>query len=200
MNLVRPSPVGLPGVAIFIVGLFAFIVAVFAARRRRARGGVETVSQRRSASWGWIVVQGIGVGLAGFGPLAVTLDPASPRALGQAVSVALLIGGAVWLFHASSRAMGANWSLVARTRDDHALVRSGPFAYVRHPIYVAIFLIMIAMAIAYGHLANLIVAVPVFALGTWMRIGHEERLLRHAFGPAYDDYAHDVKRFVPGLF
>lgn len=200
MSIVHPSAVGLPGVAIFLIGALAFIAAVFTARRRRALAGAETVAERRSASWAWIAVQGIGVGIAGFGPLAVTLDPAAPPALGEALAVALLIGAAIWLFHAASRTMGANWSLVARTRDDHALVRVGPFAYVRHPIYVAIFLLMLAMAVAYGHIANLIVAVPVYALGTWMRIGHEERLLRQAFGTAYDEYARDVKRFVPGLF
>lgn len=194
------SAIGLPGVAIFLAGMLAFIVAVFAARRRRTLAGAEIVAQQRSASWLWIVVQGIGVGIAGFGPLAITLDPVAPLAIGEALAVALLIGAAVWLFAAASRAMGTNWSLVARTRDDHALVRSGPFAHVRHPIYVAIFLLMIAMAVAYGHLANLIVAVPIYALGTWMRIGHEEPLLRQAFGSAYDDYARDVKRFVPGLF
>lgn len=52
---------------------------------------------------------------------------------------------------------------------------------------VAIFLLMMAMAVAYCHVANLIVAVLVYALGTWVRIGHEERLLRQAFGAAYDD-------------
>jgi len=108
--------------------------------------------------------------------------------------------GAVWLFDSSSRTMGKNWSLVARTRSDHNLVQTGPFALVRHPIYVALFLFMCAMALAFGHVGNLVVAVPVFAFGTWMRIRHEERLLREMFGGAYDAYAARVKRFVPGVF
>lgn len=192
--------VGIPGVGVFLAGMLGFIIAALAARRRKALAGAETVAQRRSASWLWIAVQGVGVAIAGLGPVRATLDPAAPLAIGETLAVALLIGAAIWLFHAASRTMGTNWSLVARTRDDHTLVRSGAFAYVRHPIYVAIFLLMLAMAVAYGHLANLLVAVPVYVLGTWMRIGHEERLLRQAFGTAYDDYARDVKRFVPGLF
>ena len=200
MRHIHADPVTLPGLMIFGLGVIAFVIAVLAARRRRARGGVETVATRRSISWLWIVVQGIGVGIAGFGPVLPTLDPISPQGMGEILSVAVLIGGAVWLFHASSRTMGNNWSLVARTRDDHSLVRSGPFGYVRHPIYVAIFLFMLAMAVAYGHVANLLVAVPVYALGTWMRVRHEERLLRDAFGADYDDYAAGVSRFVPGIF
>jgi protein-S-isoprenylcysteine O-methyltransferase Ste14 len=42
--------------------------------------------------------------------------------------------------------------------------------------------------------------VPLYALGTWMRVAHEERLLRTQFGAAYDEYAARVKRFVPGVF
>ena len=42
--------------------------------------------------------------------------------------------------------------------------------------------------------------VPIYALATWFRIRHEERLLREQFGADYDAYATRVKRFVPGVF
>ena len=71
---------------------------------------------------------------------------------------------------------------------------------MRHPIYVALFLFMLAMAIAYGHTRHLILGVPVYALATWFRIRHEEGLLRAQFGADYDGYAARVKRFVPGVF
>jgi protein-S-isoprenylcysteine O-methyltransferase Ste14 len=61
-------------------------------------------------------------------------------------------------------------------------------------------LFLLALAVSFGHLRNLVVALPLFALGTALRVGEEERLLRARFGPAYDDYAARVKRFVPGLF
>ena len=152
------------------------------------------------ASWIWIAVQGLGIAVAGYGRIDVSLDPLAPKAMIQGLAVFLLMLGAVGLFHASSRTMGKNWSLVARTREDHQLVQSGPFAVVRHPIYVALFLFMVAMAIAYGHSRNLIVAVPIYALATWLRVRHEERLLRGQFGADYDAYAARVKRFVPGVF
>ena len=76
----------------------------------------------------------------------------------------------------------------------------GPFAYVRHPIYVAMFLFTIALAIAFGHGARLLIGLPIFAIGTWMRISREEKLLRDMFGASYDAYAARVKRFVPGIF
>lgn len=192
--------VALPGLAAIMLGFLAFFVALMAARHRAAKTGAEAVSQRASITWLWIAVQGIGIGISGFGPVRVALDPMSAKALIEAAAVLILMFGAVWLFDASSRAMGKNWALVARTRADHTLVRTGPFALVRNPIYVALFGFMIAMAIAFGHTRNLIVGLPLYALGTWMRVSHEERLLRTQFGAAYDDYAARVKRFVPGVF
>jgi protein-S-isoprenylcysteine O-methyltransferase Ste14 len=192
--------VALPGLAAIMVGFLAFFVALMAARHRAAKAGTAPLSQRASITWLWIAVQGVGIGIAGFGPVRVELDPLSAMAITEAVIVLALMLGAVWLFDASSYAMGKNWALVARTRSDHTLVQSGPFAVVRNPIYVALFGFMIAMAIAFGHTRNLIVGIPVYALGTWMRVSHEERLLRTQFGAAYDDYAARVKRFVPGVF
>ena len=66
-----------------------------------------------------------------------------------ATGVALLIGGAVALFVWASRTMGAEWAIVARTRADARLVTAGPFAYVRNPIYVALGLFMLAMAVVF---------------------------------------------------
>ena len=60
--------------------------------------------------------------------------------------------------------------------------RDRSFAFVRHPIYVALFLLTIAIAVAYGHLTHLVIGIPLFAIGTWLRIGEEERLLRAMFG------------------
>ena len=193
------DPVGLPGLVALGLGFVAFLIALFAARLRSARDGKPEIAQRANASWRWVILQGVAIGVAGFGPVEATLDPWSPRALTQGLIVLLLMLGAVGLFDASSRAMGKNWALVARTRTDHSLVTTGPFARVRHPIYSALFLFLLALAIGYGHWRNLIVAVPLYWIATWFRVRYEERLLRAQFGAAYDTYAARVKRFVPGL-
>lgn len=194
------DPVGLPGLAAIMTGFLLFFIALMAARYRARRDVPAPVSRKASITWLWIIVQGIGIGVIGYGPILVTLDPMSAKAIVEAVAVLVLMLGAVWLFDASSRAMGKNWALVARMRADHTLVQTGPFARIRHPIYVALSFFIVAMAIAFGHVFNLLIGVPIYAFATWMRISHEERLLREQFGAAYDDYAARVKRFVPGVF
>ena len=197
----RSEPVGLPGLAALALGLLGFVIAVLLARRGRELTTVEEKGgqRARSATVG-VVIQGLGMAIASFGPQRIALDPLSPLALVEAAAVAALMTAAMALFFAASRAMGRNWSIRARTRTDHQLVQDGPFRRVRNPIYVAIFLFMLAMAIAFGHPRQLVPAIPVFAIGAWLRVRAEERLLREMFGTAYDVYAARVKRFVPGLF
>lgn len=194
-----PVPVALPGLVALGIGLvvFLYVLLLARARGRKAPGSVD--SGRRNASIGWILVQGFGIAMAGLGPIVKTRTVAAPVALISAALVLLLMLAAAALFDSASRAMGRNWALVARTRGDGTLVETGPFAYVRNPIYVALSLILLALAVACGHYANLLVALPVFALGTAMRVRHEEAVLREAFGGAYDRYAARVKRFVPGV-
>ncbi|WP_375394549.1 methyltransferase family protein [uncultured Sphingomonas sp.] len=196
----RNDPAGLPGIAAFAIGLLFFLVVALLAARRRAGAEARGNATRSRRSMLGIAVQALGVVLAGAGRIDVTLDPLGTTAWAEATIVALLMAGTVGLFTWASRTMGRNWSIVARTRDDHRLVATGPFAIIRHPIYVALFLLMLAMAIAYGHVSHLIGAIPLYAIGTWLRIGEEERLLGALFGGAYDDYARRVRRFVPGVF
>ncbi len=188
---------GLPGLATLATGLLLFAVALIAARWRREP---ERGARRDAASMIGILVQGLAFVAAGIGAIHVTLDPLGPRALGVAALVALLMAAALALFVWASATMGRNWSLVARTRSDHELVTAGPFAWMRHPIYTALALVVVALAVALGHVTQLLVALPVFAVGTWLRVRIEERLLRTMFGAAHDAYAARVKRFVPGVF
>jgi protein-S-isoprenylcysteine O-methyltransferase Ste14 len=187
---------GLPGLAVLATGLLLFAATLIALRWRRP---VEGGSRRDAASLVGIGIQGLGGVIAASGPVRATLDPLGAAALAQAAVTGLLLAAALTLFVWATATMGRNWSLVARTRADHALVTTGPFARMRHPIYTALALVVIALAVALGHLPRLALALPVYALGTWLRIRIEERLLHAMFGATYEAYAARVKRFVPGL-
>lgn len=199
-TIFQTHPVGWPGAAAFVLGMLIFFITVIMARLRAGKNPKVPDAGKANITWLWIAVQGIGIGSVGMGRVDILATPPTLAMIARASIVLALMLAAVWLFDSSSRTMGKNWSLVARTRSDHSLVQTGPFALVRHPIYVALFLFMCAMAIAYGHTRNLLIGVPIFALGTWLRIRHEERLLREMFGGEYDAYAARVKRFVRGVF
>lgn len=196
--MIGNDPVGWPGLLALGIGGLVFAAALVSAQRRR-RGETRHAAIRSRRSLVGIGIQMLGILLVGFGPLRLVLPPDAPAALVQAGVVAMLMAGVVALFWSATRAMGRNWSLVARTRADHELVETGPFAYLRHPIYTALALFVLALATAYGHVSHLWIAGPLYALGTWLRVAEEERLLRSMFGNRYDDYARRVKRFIPGV-
>lgn len=192
-----PNPVGMPGYLALAIGSFAFAVALLAARSRR--GPQDRGGRRANSSILWIGLQGVGIFLAGAAPTRWAADPWSAPMWGSGAVVLVLMLASVALFDWTTRTMGRNWALVARTRSDASLVTAGPFAYVRNPIYLALAIFMIALSIASGHEAQLLIAVPVYALATVLRVRLEEKVLRAAFGDAYDAYAARTKRFVPGL-
>lgn len=186
------SAIALGAVVIMWVGL---LTASTVFSRRGANDG----GKRDSRSIAGIAVQGLGVGAAWWGRASVVVSTAPSAWIDAAPAVAIALLSLV-LFVWAVRTMGKNWAVVAQTRGDHQLVQNGPFALIRNPIYVAIFGMMVSSALAIGHAYNLIVAVPLFIIGTMMRVGLEEKLLHDTFGQAYDQYRKRVKRFVPTIW
>jgi protein-S-isoprenylcysteine O-methyltransferase Ste14 len=180
-----------------VAGVLLAFFSLWGARVGR-QSGPEPQRLRDSTSIFGIAVQGLGIGAVWFGPMRLAVPDTATLWIEGALEAALALSGTA-LFYWARATMGRNWSLVARTRSDGELVQSGPFALVRHPIYVAIFFMMVATAFATGHTINLIVGIPVYIIGTLMRTQIEERLLRETFA-SYGDYAKRVKRFIPGVW
>lgn len=160
----------------------------------------EVGAKRDRRSQLGIAIQSIGIALAGFGRIKPTLDSLSPSGLAGTAAVLLLMGGAIALFAGSSRELGRNWSLVARMRSDHELVRTGPYAHIRHPIYLGMLLFLLALAAGLGHWAQLLIALPVFFIGTAMRTRSEDSLLEQSFGQSFREYRNSTPAIIPRLF
>ena len=190
-------PVSLAQVWAFWALSLVFFLFLLRAIVRRSR---ETAAKRDGWSRVGILVQSVGIGVAGLGPLRPILPPWSPAGLAGLLAVTLLMSGAIALSVASERALGQNWSLVARTRDDHELVRRGPYAKVRHPIYLGMLLFLLALAVAMGHWPQLVVALPMFLIGTAIRTKSEDRLLERSFGSAFRDYRGSTPALIPRFF
>ena len=174
--------------------VFAALVVRMLVRRTKELGGRKDGKSRHG-----IILQSLGMGFTAIGPARTELSWFSAVAIMSYAVVLLLMGSACALFASSSGQLGKNWSLQARTRDDHELVRSGPYARVRHPIYLAMLLFLFGMAVAFGHWVQLLIAVPVFVIGTRMRTEAEERLLEQSFGDEYRDYRKSTPALIPRL-
>jgi len=104
------------------------------------------------------------------------------------------------LFHIwSRRHLGRNWTTQVTILSDHQLVQSGPYRWIRHPIYTALLGLAIGTALVSGRVISLLGAlVFVFAYVRKLRI--EERALGAEFGAAWDEYRRRSWALIPPLF
>jgi protein-S-isoprenylcysteine O-methyltransferase Ste14 len=95
--------------------------------------------------------------------------------------------------------LGRHYDLVLEIHADHELVRTGPFAWARHPVYTGLIVHFLGACLATGNLilvaGTLLGTIPAFVV----RARAEERLLRERFGTEYDRYAREVGMLAPFL-
>jgi len=108
--------------------------------------------------------------------------------------VAIGLGFSVW----ARTHLGRNWSGIVTVKQDHELIRSGPYVIVRHPIYTGLLLAIVGVAVGQGTWAGVLaVGIVVVALVRKLRI--EERFMADRFGDQYAQYRREVPALVPGF-
>ena len=94
------------------------------------------------------------------------------------------------------QALGKNWALALVTKEGHTLVSSGPYRWVRHPMYTTIFLQELA---AFLVSANWVIGLGGLGISilSAARVGEEEALMVEEFGDEYRAYMERTGRFLP---
>ena len=181
------------------VGIVTAVLVAGVARSHREPAGRTTGAADRVLRPS--VEAAIGVGLTGAAALAWRPLPYRPSRQMRMVldvtggSLALSgLGLALWgkvalgEFYAASSAAGV------RLHAEHRLITSGPFAIVRHPMYVGIEMTTLGSLLLYRTWATLMLWLSFF--GLVVRARQEDHALRLEFGAAWDT-SHDT---VPGWF
>lgn len=92
--------------------------------------------------------------------------------------------------------IGENWSSAVSIKVGHELIRTGPYAWVRHPIYSGLLLAMFGTALARRQPRGL-VALAILWLGFWIKSRMEEGFMRKTFGHEYQEYSRTTGALVP---
>ncbi len=116
-----------------------------------------------------------------------------------AFASAALALGAILLNHYALAHLGRQWRLRAVIGEDHELVETGPYRWVRHPVYTAFFLMLAATISMVSDWRGGALAAVLFVLGTEIRIRAEEKLLVERFGRRYLDYRARTPAWLPPL-
>ena len=184
-------------VFVIIIASTLLISASYRWRARRAAGAIPRAAERRSLIAGRIV---IGLPLL----LSLVAYMVSPAALAWSRLdlpayvrwTAALLGFATipltyWVF----RSLGSNVSETVLTKDQHVLVTSGPYHWVRHPLYSTSLLVFGLLGIVAASWLVLLLVIAA-AVGIRLVAREEEQQLVARF-PEYADYMKRTSRFVP---
>jgi protein-S-isoprenylcysteine O-methyltransferase Ste14 len=121
--------------------------------------------------------------------------PPTVQALGL-VLLLLSTGFIVWVMHENSFAAPL---VKVQTERGHHVVSTGPYAWVRHPMYSGAIMFVAGMPLLLGSGWGLVLS-PLFAALFVVRIGIEERTLTAGL-PGYGDYTSQVRyRLLPGVW
>lgn len=114
------------------------------------------------------------------------------------LAAALVLGvtGDVLMWTAITH-LGRQFRIQAGLYHDHQLVRSGPYAVVRHPIYASLLALTLATGLLRAPWPWLLAATAVFLAGTEIRVRTEDRLLASRFGAEFAEYQKRVPAYLP---
>lgn len=128
-----------------------------------------------------------------YGFLCERILPATPTTFYTGFAVLVLgLAFSIW----ARNTIGRNWSGVVTVKQDHELVRSGPYRWVRHPIYTGLLAGFAGSAIARGEWRGVLAVVIVF-VALWRKLKLEERWMIETFGGAYVRYRAEVRALIP---
>ncbi|HEX8814652.1 MAG TPA: isoprenylcysteine carboxylmethyltransferase family protein [Terriglobales bacterium] len=175
--------------------VFAAVWVIWALRTKRVRSR-EDIGQRLShrpltIAGFWLLLFPFLVPLPGW--FQKEIIPSWLKGTGILLS-AIGIGFAIW----ARIYLGGNWSSSVTVKVEHQLIRSGPYRWVRHPIYTGMVLAALGTALELGEVRGLI-AVPLIYLGFKIKSKIEERMMRRTFGAQYDDYSAMTGGIVPRI-
>ncbi len=111
--------------------------------------------------------------------------------------VFLSFGGILTLV-LTHRALGIHWSTTLQFKEDHSLITTGPYGFIRHPMYTSLHIIFIGLAIvsSFWPLWILVLLMTVF----FVRIARiEEDMMIDEFGDEYVSYIERTGRYLPKL-
>lgn len=172
----------------------AFEIWVFARERGAAR---DATRDRRSTFFVMLLVfVGIGLGL-NLPQLASAFDIRSLFVLFFALGIALIYAGIAFRFWAI-QTLGRFFRTRVMIQEQHQLITSGPYRYLRNPSYTAILLVMLGLGLGIG---NWLSAILCFAVGAIAYAGRialvEEPALARQFGQEFQDYKQRTWALIP---
>ncbi|MCI0432576.1 MAG: isoprenylcysteine carboxylmethyltransferase family protein [Gemmatimonadetes bacterium] len=188
----------------FALLVLASAIGISGFHRHRARRDGDVIARSREA--GWLIAGRLSIALPLF--LSVLAYIANPRWMAWSAFAA-----PVWLRHAGVvvgvvaipavwwvfSSLGRNVSETVLTKREHALVTSGPYRWIRHPLYATGIAVFSSIGLVAANAFILIMASIALLAIRVVVIPREEAALLDRFGASYRAYMARSGRLLPRL-
>ena len=95
--------------------------------------------------------------------------------------------------------LGRYWSGIITLKEGHKLIRTGPYRFVRHPLYTGFLSAVLGSALVM-FTGDACAGFAVILVAYIVKIRREETVLTGAFGDEYRQYRREVSALVPGVY
>jgi protein-S-isoprenylcysteine O-methyltransferase Ste14 len=159
-----------------------------------SRQAADRKEVARSSSSKW----GIGFVMVSFACTWTYARPAGfHKSIPSLIASMILAPPAVAFVWLATRHHGKQWRYAAALREDHVLVQTGPYRWLRHPIYASMFGMLLATGFCWTWWPLFLASIFFFILGTEIRIHAEDRLLETHFQDAFRVWRSRTRAYIP---
>jgi len=179
--------------------IFLFPISEIALAILRRASKADSASRDRGSMWIlWVVITLSVLGSIVFQRMDLGRMALSGNLL-DVLALAVMICGLVIRWTAILT-LGKFFTVNVAIGEDHRIVQSGLYRFVRHPSYTGLLVIFFGMGLAFHSWLSLATLILPIGAGLALRIAVEERALHAAFGADYDAYAARTWRLIPWVF
>jgi protein-S-isoprenylcysteine O-methyltransferase Ste14 len=165
----------------------------FVKPRKRASGQKKAV-RAPSSRWGILLV------MLGYACIWALVRPIGFEKSTVSLIASMILGPpAVVLVWMAVRHLDKQWRFEAALSEDHKLITTGPYRWLRNPIYASMLGMLLQTGLAKSWWPLIVAGVIFFVFGTEIRVRAEERLLEERFGEEFARYKAQTPAYLPFL-
>ena len=143
---------------------------------------------------------GIGLVMLSFACIGAFVRPEGfEKSAASLIASMILAPPSVVLVWMAARHLDKQWRFEAALSEDHKLITTGPYRWLRNPIYASMLGMLLATGFAKTWWPLLVAGVVFFVIGTEIRVHAEETLLAARFGEEFARYKATTPAYFPFL-
>jgi len=180
-------------IAAYVVLLICWVAWSLAFIKPRKSAAGKTKAVRAPASR-----VGILLVMLGFAFEGAFVRPVGFEKSAASLIASMIIGPpSVVLVWMATRHLGKQWRFEAALSEDHELVTTGPYRWLRHPIYASMLGMLLQTGLVHAWWPMLIAGLVFYVIGTEIRVRAEDRLLAGRFGEEFNRFQASTRAYIP---